>query len=167
MLGPFYARPPMNLNKAAEIAVRDPLSAITRKERTYLLGTSILAFAFVHAGLLPVKIAALGVEFSQTDQKALFRLVAIIVGYFLAAFLGYGVSDFITHRVQLFEILFPQRFTIGTAGSTPPKMEADKRPIPRFSHIASVPASIFRVLLDFIAPVAAGGYALWILLHAI
>jgi len=48
--------------------------------------------------LIPSKISALGIEFSQTDQKSLLSMIALVVLYFLVAFALYASSDFIAWR---------------------------------------------------------------------
>jgi hypothetical protein len=95
----------MQVEKLAEVAVRDPLSETTRKERRALLGVGIIIICILKTGMLPTKIEALGIEFSQTDQKYLFHILAAIVIYYLAAFLIYAFSDFITWRISYCSIL--------------------------------------------------------------
>jgi hypothetical protein len=69
-----------------EIAIRDPLSKVTRTERRYLLGVSVITIAIVQTGFVPSKVAALGVEFSQGDQRKLLGILALVTMYFLVAF---------------------------------------------------------------------------------
>jgi hypothetical protein len=82
-----------------EIRVRDPLSEVTRKERRLLLGVSIIGIVLAKAGLMPQKISSLGVEFTPINQKFLLNLCAIIVAYFLIAFIIYAATDFIAWRL--------------------------------------------------------------------
>jgi len=86
---------------ASEIRLKDPLSDVTRKERRSLLGVSALGIVMVKTGLVPSKISALGIDFSPTDQKTILRAVAVVVGYFLVAFLVYAASDFFAWRYAL------------------------------------------------------------------
>jgi hypothetical protein len=89
----------MNLEKLAEVAVRDPLSETTRKERKSLLGIGIVGIAIVKGGLVPNGITALGIEFTEANQKSLFHILAAIVIYYLVAFVLYAISDLTTWRI--------------------------------------------------------------------
>jgi hypothetical protein len=75
--------------------LRDPLSEVIRKERVYLLGTSIVGIAILKTGLIPTKITALGIEFRGADQAIFLSLLGLVVLYFLAAFVVYAISDFL------------------------------------------------------------------------
>lgn len=66
---------------ASQIRVQDPLSGVTRSERKILLGVSVIAIAIVKTGLIPTKISALGIEFSQADRSALLGVMALVVIY--------------------------------------------------------------------------------------
>src|SRR5436305_1787543 len=83
-----------------EVSVSDPLSDVTRSERKILLAVSALGILIVQTGLVPSKISALGIEFAQTDQRALLRAVGAIVLYFLCAFLIYAISDLAAWRFK-------------------------------------------------------------------
>src|SRR5262249_23272936 len=84
-----------------EVRLRDPLSDVTRKERRNLLITSVVAAGIVHTGLVPQEITALGIKLSMAHQSAFLKLLAAAVGYFLAAFLIYAVSDWLSGRWAL------------------------------------------------------------------
>jgi hypothetical protein len=85
---------------SANILLKDPLSEVTRSERRTLLATSAVGLVIVKAGLIPTKISALGIEFTQTNQKYLLLAIAAIIIYFLIAFLLYAGSDFIASRIS-------------------------------------------------------------------
>ena len=74
----------------------DPLSEVARHERRLLLAVSLVAYAIVKTGAVPEKIELLGIDFAQADRQAFVWLLTLIVLYFLAAFLIYGVADFLT-----------------------------------------------------------------------
>jgi hypothetical protein len=78
----------------------DPLSAITRRERTALLGVSMLGVALVKVPLVPEKFSALGIEFAQVQQQTFVGLYALIVAFYLAAFLIYAATDFVAWQRQ-------------------------------------------------------------------
>jgi len=84
-----------------EILLKDPLSEITRKERRSLLGVSAIGIAMVKIGLVPSKIPAFGIEFSQTNKLSFFIVLAAIVCYFLLAFLVYAIPDFLAMDCEL------------------------------------------------------------------
>src|SRR2546430_6802694 len=90
----------MTSRSSSDVRLRDPLSNVTRNERKLLLAVSAIGLVLRNAGLVPTKIAALGIEFSQIDQKILLRATGLIVLYFLCAFVLYAVSDFVAWRLE-------------------------------------------------------------------
>lgn len=98
----------LEAEKLAEIAVRDPLSETTRRERKTLLGISIVVIGIIETGTLPTKIESLGIEFTQTDQKYLFNVFAAVVIYYLIAFVLFAISDFIVWRIAFGSIVRAQ-----------------------------------------------------------
>src|SRR6266404_2153310 len=90
----------MTPRSASDVRLRDPLSSVTRNERKILLATSAIGLVVRHAGLVPTKIAALGIEFSQIDQRVLLRAIAAIILYFLCAFVLYAMSDLVAWRFE-------------------------------------------------------------------
>ncbi len=92
--------PPDDLN-FTDIALRDPLTSVTRKERLYLLAVSVTGIAIAQTGLVPSKIAAFGIELDKPNRSALLLLLALVTVYFLAAFVIYGASDFAALESQL------------------------------------------------------------------
>lgn len=81
--------------------LRDALSDVTRKERRHLLGISLLGVVLKKTGLVPSKISGLGIEFQNTDQRALLFIVAFVILYFLFAFIIYAFSDFLAWRLAI------------------------------------------------------------------
>ena len=57
---------------AAEVAVRDPLTQVTRHERRFLLSVSIIGIAFVKTGLVPLLRFRLSGLSSPEPIKSLF-----------------------------------------------------------------------------------------------
>jgi hypothetical protein len=84
-----------------EVLVKDPLSPVTRKERLYLLAVSLIGIAMVRTGLVPSKIATFGIELNEPNRNALLFLLALVTGYFLAAFVIYAISDYVARREAL------------------------------------------------------------------
>src|SRR5260221_1629280 len=87
--------------QSSDVFLDDPLKDVTRKERKMLLGISVLAIVLVKTGLVPTKISALGVEFSETHQQALLLIVSLVDIYFLFAFVIYATTDFFVWRKAL------------------------------------------------------------------
>jgi|ERR1051325_334344 hypothetical protein len=156
-----------------EVALGEPLSELTRQERRYLLGVSIIGITLVRTGLVPSKISALGVEFSRADQKAVLGILAVIVGYFLVAFSIYSVADFVAWRSKRREAL--QR-TLDARWERAREREARRLhrvrdlqtespdlPASRIVTFLSWPVSIIRAVFDFLLPVLVGAYAIVIL----
>jgi hypothetical protein len=65
------------------------------------LGISAIGIVIARGGLVPSKITALGIEFGESDQRALLRMLAAVVLYFLFAFVIYATSDFVIWRTTL------------------------------------------------------------------
>jgi len=89
---------------AAEIALGDPLKAETRKARLYLLGVSMVGITIVYTGLVPQQITTLGITFGEADRRSLLFILALVILYFLAAFVVYGGSDFLASRTAFLEV---------------------------------------------------------------
>lgn len=82
------------------LSLADPLREVTRKERRMLLGLSLLGLAVAFTGLTPQSIPAFGITFEPSDREALRQLFAGMLTFFLAAFLLYGWTDFLTWRMN-------------------------------------------------------------------
>lgn len=83
-----------------DLLAYDPLNEITRKERTALLGLSVLGVALVKVPLIPEKFALLGIDFAKVQQEKFVNLFALIVAYYLAAFAIYAFTDYVAWRRQ-------------------------------------------------------------------
>jgi hypothetical protein len=84
--------------RAQDLVSYDPLSEVTRRERRALLGTSMLGLALVEIPLIPLKLAAFGIEFSEVNRERFAAMYALVVLYFLVAFVVYALSDFVAWR---------------------------------------------------------------------
>jgi hypothetical protein len=166
-----------------EISLRDPLSDVTRKERRLLLGMSVIGIALVKTGLLPEKISALGIDFSETNQKSLLTVFSFVTIYFLVAFMIYAAADFIAWRISLY-------MAIAEAGERrekqldeerskwDPNDDIIKRKEHRDKHLEEIinreklvffsttPVSILRAIFEFLLPVIVGLYSTYLLLKA-
>jgi len=159
--------------------LRDALSNVTRRERRFLLGISLLGIVLINGELVPSKIAGFGIEFQSVTQHALLSIVAIVILYFLVAFIIYAVSDYLAWRLavskQFIEKtvsryekdllgLFPQP---GTTDENIEQFKLDLHNKFRFSFKLIIATSFFRGLFDFGLPIAVGCYALFLIIKAI
>ena len=170
-----------------EVRLRDPLSDITRKERRNLLVVSVVAAGIVHTGLVPQEITALGIKLSMAHQSALLKLLALVVGYFLAAFIIYAVSDWLSGRwaLQLALEADHARFAeelerdsqafMRAIHQSPEAAEAHNRRRDIANAIgnlakkfapATTPILMLRHAFEFAIPIGAGVYALLSLIKA-
>jgi hypothetical protein len=139
----------------------------------------LLGIALIKAGLVPSKISGLGIEFQSANQQALLSIVAIVIAYFLVAFIIYAASDYLAWRLainkQLIEKilsdyekdllgLFPQP---GTTDENIEQFKLDLYKKFRFSFKLITATSIFRVLFDFGLPIAVGCYAFLLIIKVI
>jgi hypothetical protein len=166
-------------HKWATAALRDPLSEVTRRERRLFLAVSTVCFAITKAGLVPTKISALGIDFSQADQKALLKILAAIVGYLLVAFVVYASADFLGWRIAVSQAIgtwWNQNRAEIEKQSTEEnvsrlemarKLGLDMRmsALPAGIGLAG-PISLLRALIEFLFPVLFGIYCIRLLLNA-
>lgn len=161
-----------------DLITYDPLSEVTRKERKALLGTAMLGLALVKVPLVPAKFAAFGIEFSEMNRQNFASMYALVVIYFLVAFVVYAFSDFVAWRrseviryhayeqaQQKDPPLAPSRPSgplVGESGI--PLRLAVNRPSPAYRGFASwasaVGASRLRAVFEFVLPVAFSAYVL-------
>ncbi len=164
-----------------EVRVRDPFRDLTRKERRNLLAISAIAWAIVKTGLVPTQISNLGITLTTKDQSALLKVLAVLVGYFLLAFIIYAVSDWLAftwaHRLALKaegdEVIAKLRALDQT------REAADKAVLKRAEKMeeyfnvssanlmrATTPIIAIRWAFELAVPVGAGVYALLALVKA-
>jgi len=162
----------------SEVRLRDPLSEVTRKERRTLLGASAIGVLILRTGLVPSKIAALGIEFNQADQKALLGALGAIVVYFLVAFMIYASSDLVAWRVAIYYALADRQAEIekekrqrereekiDTGQREREGFEVQRREGRAWTVLAR-PTSVVRAVFEFGVPVLIGLYAAAKLLKA-
>jgi hypothetical protein len=143
--------------------LQDPLRDVSRNERRFLLGSCLVGFAVSNLGLLPTKIAALGIEFSPIDQKRLARTIAFVISYFLIAFFVYGLTDFLAWRVAIVaaarESAERTMEQILSRSQTDGRIRTDIRHS-RFFLYTIWPTSLIRGIFDFVFPI---GLALYVI----
>jgi len=163
-----------HLHELERLRVGELLGKVTRAERRILLGVAMLAIAVGHTGLIPSKIAALGIEFEHADQRALLVILAVIVTYFTVAFAIYATADFLAWRAAHDDALLmhPQNehafVPIADApGDKPPERIQKKiwRRRWRWGTLARK-TSYVRAAWEFVLPIAVGFYAIGVVLWA-
>jgi hypothetical protein len=162
----------------------DPLSETTRKERTSLLGLSMLGLALVMVPLVPEKFAALGVEFAKVNQSTFVKLYALVIVYYMVAFTLYALTDYVAWRRQ--EVITATEYEFQRQARTPTERRPEglddllkppavkvsvRRPVrevPAYTGAASYwlanAATRVRAMFEFLLPFCFGGYALYALL---
>jgi hypothetical protein len=138
----------------------------TQKERRNLLASSAFGLVVVKVGLVPTKIAALGLEFSSVDRRTLLWCIWAIVLYFLTAFLIYATDDFIDakfagiarmQKAQLDGLENPQAALLYTRT----QKQLEQLPAVRIWNGISRFNGLVRNPFDFVLPAVVGLYALW------
>lgn len=162
-----------------DILLGDALREPTRKERRALLGASAVGSTIVWTGLLPEKITALGIELSPKNRAQLLLVLAVVIAYFIVAFITYAASDIIAwHRsyVRLREGRewreARDRWEDEQAGRQRENVVIGIEAIPRLwwirtlEHRLTMPTILIRVAFDFGVPLAAGLVGLVLILRA-
>lgn len=157
-----------------DLALADPLSEVTRRERKLLLGLSVVSLIVVKTGLIPTKISALGVELSITNQQSLLSLFSLVLCYFLTAFLIYGVSDFMGwHRAirrqrEQFEKerLIRERQGDDEDLDWKAHLQVRERGPLFLAYVNPTPVSYLRAALEFGLPIVFGAYSIYVLQFA-
>jgi hypothetical protein len=154
--------------------LRDPLSEVTRKERVYLLGSSIGRIAILKTGLVPSKITALGIELEKGNQEIILSLLGLVVLYFLAAFVVYATSDFLawweSYQAALHEHITPDAKIIEELPEDHEEfLERFREELPSMSRRrrtrrTGLIVATIRALLEYVLPVLVGAYAAYILI---
>jgi hypothetical protein len=160
----------MSKLRSEYVQLRDPLSDVTRRERRALLGVSAIGIVIAKTGLVPSKISALGIEFTQADQRSLLLSVAAIISYFLIAFIVYAASDFLAWRLSygwtLIDEELEKRRLAKDVDEKERNLKNDIIEEYRLSEIwftMSKPMSIVRAVFEFAIPIALGAYAVIVL----
>jgi hypothetical protein len=160
--------------------LQDALSSVTRKERQFLLGISLLGIALVKTGLIPSKISGLGIEFQSANPQALLSIVACVILYFLVAFIIYAASDYVVWKLSISSQVHEKEldeYNDELHGYYGPQTGSPEEALEEYRHKLRKkilryfkmikPISIFRAFFDLGLPIIIGGYALFILIRAV
>jgi hypothetical protein len=155
--------------RGADLVIGDPLTSVTRRERRNLLATSGIGLVLAKGTLIPSKIDALGIQFTDASQTVIRVALAILIVYFGMAFLLYGASDFVAWRLVL-----NSRIRHGIARHSrrlrefPPDQGYERVPemLPSERRLIWLtrPLSIVRAVFEFALPLLVGIYAAVVLL---
>jgi hypothetical protein len=157
------------LRERGRVLLEDPLSEVARKERRTLLAVATAGYLVTKTGLVPTQIQTLGITFTASEQKTLLSVFALVVVYFVVAFILYAATDalawawaiYIAKR-QLWEEVETGMAARASGEPTSPRPEH-----PRFLYRNLIPVVAFlRGLWDFAVPVAIGIYVAYLLLRA-
>jgi hypothetical protein len=147
-----------------DLLVGDPLSEVTRKQRRMLLVVSAVSIAVTKTGLIPTKISALGIDFKQTDQESLLLVFSMVVLYFGAAFLIYGMADLLAWRRSRlkYRINYRKEQALLQKEHGPEFVRASYLSPPWFSVPRRLVSSV-REVFEFLLPIIIGIYSLILL----
>ena len=163
------------------------LRDVTRGERKVFVAASAIGIGMVEMGVIPTRIAALGIEFSPPEQRAILFAAMAATIYFLVGFIVYAADDFVFWKLRGFRS-YRQRLTnrimrdqLVRSGSgtnvsleatldsrvlqAQAEMRADEEMI-RHSypwHRVSLTVVWVRVIFEFVVPVALGVWAVVVL----
>jgi F0F1-type ATP synthase membrane subunit c/vacuolar-type H+-ATPase subunit K len=139
--------------------VADPLGDVTRKERRSLLLASVISSSVAILGLVPTKISALGIELEAPARTAFLILLALVITYFLFAFIVYGLVDLLIwrnkydeHLLAVAEALEDELIEDALAEAVPKA----RTPRPNWLFTGYRPLAVLRVLFDLLLPLILG-----------
>ena len=139
--------------------LNDPLSDITRKERRNLLTAGVLGAFVVWTGLVPTKVATLGIELNLMEQKYFLILLGLVVLYFLVAFLLYGMADYFIWREKYREYLVNIEIeidSISVSSELNPNDPEERVPIIPWIYSYSDLLAKSRMIFEYALPVLVG-----------
>ncbi|HAT8558747.1 TPA: hypothetical protein I7221_22720 [Vibrio vulnificus] len=100
-------------NSTLKERLKEPLTETTRKTRRNLLAASVSGIVIVNVGLVPQKISAFGIEFTQGNQESLLQLISYVIVFYVITFLVYVLSELtawnMALRTEEFEFMMNQQ----------------------------------------------------------
>jgi hypothetical protein len=164
----------MNDVLTRDLVAYDPLSEVTRKERKALLGVAVIGIALAEVPLVPTKLSAFGLEFSTLNQRAFLALYAVVVAYFLIAFLVYAFTDYVAWKrsqaIHYREYLRQDELVRKSLGveveeEAMRRLSEDGCPYRGFASYRTAKfASGLRAAFEFLVPLATAIYAIVVML---
>lgn len=168
--------------------VSDPLREETRRVRKTLLIWCLAAIAVTLGKLFPTEITALGMTVTSTSHAVLLALMAAVVAYHTVAFFVYGAADFAHWYVNHFSTEWEDDAanfeTYKTELLAKTKLEEEDRQFMEeherrlgslwrgeasqtYVHLQTIVPYISwaRAVVDFLLPLVAGGFGLFLLIN--
>ncbi|HCZ9278101.1 TPA: hypothetical protein O4G40_004645 [Vibrio alginolyticus] len=142
--------------------LKEPLTETTRKTRRNLLAAAVTGIVIVQVGLVPKKISAFGIEFSEANQESLLQLVSAVILFYAITFIVYVLSELTAWSIALkseeFEFIMNQKENIRDyIGEGRRDMFFDQ--INRLRLTAS-PVFLLRLVVEVLLPLFLSGWAI-------
>lgn len=148
--------------------LREPFTEVTRRTRRNFLAASVVGIVIIKVGLIPTKINAFGIEFTQSNQNALLNLIALVISYFGIAFFIYILSE-----LTAWQIAFRSQELRRIQGKEKLKIKYEDHDIMhwfrsryRLTTSIAMPMFILRILFEVGVPIAVGIYTVSAILSA-
>lgn len=127
----------------------DLLSANTKSARRNLLISCVVGVSVAKVGLIPTKISALGIEFSNINKANFSYLVMSACAYFLATFIGYAAIDFVKRNsfIKIKLLAYGIKASVHGLGAGTNRLHA-------------LAAKIF-IFIDYIAPTIIASFTIY------
>ncbi|MBE3659218.1 hypothetical protein BOO92_21435 [Vibrio navarrensis] len=142
--------------------LKEPLTETTRKTRRNLLAAAVTGIVIVQVGLVPKKISAFGIEFSEANQESLLQLVSAVILFYAITFIVYVLSELTAWNIALkseeFEFIMNQKENIRDyIGEGRRDMFFDQ--INRLRLTAN-PVFLLRLVVEVLLPLILSGWAI-------
>ncbi|EKO3430232.1 hypothetical protein NTH35_001773 [Vibrio fluvialis] len=142
--------------------LKEPLTETTRKTRRNLLAAAVTGIVIVQVGLVPQKISAFGIEFSEANQESLLQLVSAVILFYAITFIVYVLSELTAWNIALkseeFDFIMNQKENIRDyIGEGRRDMFFDQ--INRLRFTAS-PVFLLRLVVEVLLPLFLSGWAI-------
>ena len=142
--------------------LKEPLTETTRKTRRNLLAAAVTGIVIVQVGLVPKKISAFGIEFTQANQESLLQLVAAVIVFYAFTFSVYVLSELtawnMALRTEEFDFMTKQQENVRKfVGEKQGNMFFEQV---RKLNLMSKPVFMLRLLVEVILPLALAVWAI-------
>lgn len=135
--------------------LKDPLTETARKVRRNLLAASVVGIVIVKVGLVPNKVSAFGIDFTQANQEALLQLIAAVIAFYSVTFLVYVASELtawnIALRSEQFDSMMSQERNIREYLGDDERGDYFFKDIRRLS-VTAQPVFVLRLIIEVVAP---------------
>ncbi|EHI9242931.1 hypothetical protein J9100_004264 [Vibrio vulnificus] len=148
-------------NQTLRERLKEPLTETTRKVRRNLLASAFVGIVIIKVGLVPKKISAFGIEFSEANQESLLALIAGITCFYIVTFLVYIASELtawnIALRAEEIDDMTQYEDRVAKYEGDMQMAESSARKVSHLSIIAK-PVFLVRLFIEVGLPV---GISLW------